>query len=143
MEYRLAVTRDPYDDESWEGLVQVVRKQGQRERVPVVIRERVRVDPLDPEWRLRLGLAYEEVGDLILAERELRAAANLAEGKRAAYAHARLGIVYEALGKTAAALREYRESLKLDPDQVQVKRFVERLQRRLSTSKPPAAGSAE
>ena len=127
LEYRQAVSRDPYDDASWEGLIQVVRAQGDKERVPPVIRERVRVDPLDVDWRLRLGLAYEEIGELLGAERELKAAADLAKGERAAYAHARLGIVYEALGQRAAAIREYEESLTINPDQVEVRRILERL----------------
>jgi len=125
--YRQAISRDPYDDESWRGRVQVVRQQGDKERVPLVIRERVRVEPLNADWRIELGLAYEDLGELLGAEREFRAAADLATGHRAAYAHARLGLVYEALGRPKAAIREYEESLKLNPDQTQVKDFLDRL----------------
>jgi len=128
LEYRAAIQRDPMYDPSWEGLVQVVRAQGDKEKVAVVLRDRVRISPLDAGWRLRLGKAYEATGNLMGAERELRAAADLGKGEQAAYAHVRLGLVYEALGRPGAAVREYEESLKLNPDQPQVRAILDQLE---------------
>lgn len=127
LEYQAATRSDPLHDPSWEGRIQMALAQGDKDRVPGIIRERVRVSPLEAGWRLRLGLAHEALGDLIAAERELKAAADLAKGAQAAEAHARLGVVYEALGRPTAAIREYEESLKVNPNQPDLIEIVNRL----------------
>lgn len=138
MEYRAAIRTDATNDLAWEGLVYVVRAEGQKDRLPGIIKERVGLSPLDAKWRMRLGLAYEDLGQLRNAEQALKDAADLAKGDQEAYILARLGLVYEALREPEKAIREYEQSLKLHPDQPRLREIVERLRALPPTSLPVA-----
>jgi Tfp pilus assembly protein PilF len=127
VEYRQAIDREPGYDPSWEGLVDVVAKQGFKENVVKVIQDRLAIAPTSAKWRMRLGMALLNVGDAAGAERELKAAADQAQGVEAAAAHVQLGIFYESRNEPAKALREYEESLRINPDQPKVREIVQQL----------------
>ncbi len=141
MEYREAIRTDPTNDQSWEGLLYVVRQEKQKDRLPSIVRERVELSPRDPKWRFRLGLVYEDLGQLREAELALKDAADLAKGEQEAEILDHLGIVYEGLGEPEKAIREYEQSLKINPNQPRIRAIVERL--RAAPPTPPTSAPAK
>ncbi|MCC5843366.1 MAG: tetratricopeptide repeat protein [Verrucomicrobia bacterium] len=72
-------------------------------------------DPLSPEERINLGVAYEQRGDLQLALREYQRAE---QGGLRATALTYQGNVHAALGNPREAEKAYRAALKHDPEQL-------------------------
>lgn len=136
MEYRKAIGLDPKNDATWEGYMEAVRAQRQTVRLPGIVRDRIRIEPLNPKWHLELGRVYEENDELIGAEQAFRDASNLAKGEMAAYAHARLGLVYDQLDEPLKAQREYAESLRLNPNQPEVRTLLHRATQRAAATQP-------
>ena len=102
----------PDGPEDRETLTSALRLKSARDEI-LGYQARLRRDPEDHESRTGLAVRYMEVGQVALAEQELRAAIRLAPDFPDA--HYNLGSVLQAQGSVRQAIGAYRRAISLDP----------------------------
>ena len=102
----------PAGPEDREVLISALRVKTARDEI-LGYQARLRRDPEDHESRTGLAVRYMEVGQVALAEQELREALRLAPDF--ADAHYNLGSVLQAQGSVRQAMGAYRRAISIDP----------------------------
>ena len=102
----------PAGPEDREALTNALRVKSARDEI-LGYQARLRRDPEDHESRTGLAVRYMEVGQVALAEQELREAIRLAPDFPDA--HYNLGSVLQAQGSIRQAIGAYRRAIALDP----------------------------
>ena len=102
----------PAGAEDREALITALRVKTARDEI-LGYQARLRRDPEDHESRTGLAVRYMEVGQVALAEQELREALRLAPDFPDA--HYNLGSVLQAQGSTRQAIGAYRRAIALEP----------------------------
>ena len=102
----------PANTEDREALTSALRVKSARDEI-LGYQARLRRDPSDHESRTGLAVRYMEVGQVALAEQELREAIRLAPDFPDA--HYNLGSVLQAQGSTRQAIGAYRRAIAIEP----------------------------
>ncbi len=100
------------------------QRAGETGRSLKILEATVALRPAEPDLWLFLGRYRVERGDCQAALEDFRRAAPLAPGN--AMVPASSGLARLCLGDTEGARREFRRSLAIDPDQPEVRRYLER-----------------
>ena len=121
---RAAVERNPGNDECGLALAELLMETGKHEDVLGIVEPMLIEKPNEPALLRLAGISYFNVGDYSMAAKLFQRL--VAQEGESTFALNMLGSASQHAGDTEAALAAWRRSIKLDPDQEEIKRLLEK-----------------